>query len=316
MGLTDPVLASFAEEVGSDGAVACAGGKTQWEVGGLLRAGTREAAAPTGIVAFEPAEMIVRVRAGTPLAELQAAVGAGGQCVWMESDQASIATVGGLLSVGRSGYRRLGRGPLRQTVLEITAVDSQGRLIRGGAPLVKNVTGFDLCRLLVGSLGTLALLAEVVLRCRPLPETELWWVADEVDPFDVAARLYRPLAVLWDGVRTWVGLAGYRVDVDDQARSVLGPRFVSAEGPPPVPAGKRCSMAPATLRGLVTELGSGTGWLAEIGVGVLHCGSEGAVLSGPELSPSVIELHRALKARFDPTDRLNPGRSVLAEAAA
>ena len=78
-------------------------------------------------------------------------------------------------------------------------MSSRGELIRAGAPLVKNVTGFDLCRLLVGSLGTLAVLAEVVLRCRPRPETEQWWVGEPEDPFALEASLHQPLSVLWDG---------------------------------------------------------------------------------------------------------------------
>jgi glycolate oxidase FAD binding subunit len=305
-------LEAFAAEVGADGPVTVVGGRTQWEVGGPLVGEVRQVAAPAGVVAHEPGEMIVRVRAGTTVADLQHAVSAAGQSVWLEAAHPETATVGGVLAVGRSGPRRLGRGPIRDAVLEVTAVDARGRLIRSGAPLVKNVTGFDLCRLLVGSLGTLAFMAEVVLRCRPAPEVEAWWVGEDADPFDLASRLYRPLSVLWDGTRTWVGLAGYRVDVEDQAASVLGTRFVAADGPPPAPAGGRRSVPPGEIRSLASRLEAGTSWLAEVGTGIVHLGSAGVRPPSPDPDPRLVALHRALKDRFDPANRLSPGRSVIA----
>jgi glycolate oxidase FAD binding subunit len=287
-------------------------------VGGPAPAGIREVAAPAGVVAHEPAEMVVRVGAGTTLEELRAAVRSGGQDVTLEADDPARATIGGILAVGRSGFRRLGSGPVRDAVLEVTAVTSAGELIRAGAPLVKNVTGFDLCRLFVGSLGTLALLGEVVLRCLPRPEVESWWVGEEADPFTVAAALYRPLSVLWDGARTWVGLAGFAVDVRAQAGAVLGSRFRPAEGPPTRPGPERRSRPPRTLRDVPVEAGTAGGdggWLAEVGVGVVHCTPEVAARLGTRRAPSpgVAGLHEALKSRFDPDGRLNPGRSVLAE---
>jgi NAD dependent epimerase/dehydratase family enzyme len=72
------------------------------------------------------------------------------------------ATVGGVLAVGESGIRRLRYGPVRDTVLEVRFVNAAGKVVKAGGPVVKNVTGYDLCRLLVGSVGTLGFLAEVV----------------------------------------------------------------------------------------------------------------------------------------------------------
>ena len=268
--MNDP-LEQFAADVGPAGPVRVVGGRTQWDVGGTALPDVRELTAPAGVVSHQPAEMIVRVRAGTTLEALRAAVHAGGQDVALDADDPARATVGGVLAVGRSGYRRLGLGPLRDTVLEVTAVSARGELIRSGAPLVKNVTGYDLCRLLVGSLGTLACLGEVVLRCRPRVEMEAWWVATDADPFALADFLYRPLSILWDGSRTWVGLSGYEVDVRGQAEAVLGPSFVPVDGPPAPPGTARRSRPPAGLRTLPGELGTDGRWLAEIGVGVVHC---------------------------------------------
>lgn len=304
------VLEDFAAEVGVAGPVTCVGGRTQWEAGGALSGPAREVAAPTGVVAHEPGEMIVRVRAGTTLAELDAIVAAGGQMVTIEADHPDRATVGGVLACGRSGRRRLGWGPVRDTVLEVTAVDSTGTLVRAGAPLVKNVTGFDLVRLLVGSVGTLAFIAEVVLRCRPRPEVEKWWVAEEVDPFDVLRSLYRPSAVLWDGTRTWVSLSGYAEDVDAQAATVLGDRFSLVPRPPDLPGRARRSLAPGELSRLAAVAGPPGTWLAEIGVGMVY-GTEPSLagVAVPAPSDVVMDLHRAVKERFDPDGRMNPGRA-------
>ncbi len=310
-------LRSFADQIGSEGPVAVAGGKTHWGVGGWPATGTKEVAAPVGVVAHEPAEMIVRVGAGTTLEELRSTVEEGGQFVALEADDPSKATVGGVLAVGLGGYRRLGWGPVRDSVLEMTSVTAGGEVLRSGAPLVKNVTGYDLCRLFVGSLGTLALTGEVVLRCRPIPEAETWWVGEGADPFAVAAGLYRPLSVLWNGIHTWVGLAGYRVDIEDQARTVLGRAFRPAERPPPLPGRLRRSLTPRDLRALPSTAGVDRPWLAQVGVGVVHCGEAAAERIGPVGPPSsgVWDLHRALKERFDPAGRLNPGRSVSGVAA-
>src|SRR5438309_4583185 len=208
-------LKGFAAEVGGEGAVTVVGGRTQWDVGGSVDTSVREVQAPSGIVEFEPAEMTVRCGAGTTVAELDAVLGEHGQCVALSGDDG--ATVGGVLAVGHSGIRRLRQGPVRDVLLEARYVSAGGRLIKAGGPTVKNVSGFDLCRLLVGSLGTLGFLGEVVLRCRPLPATSRW-LAGETDPFELFRRLTQPSSILWDGTKTWVLLEGHPADVDDQAR--------------------------------------------------------------------------------------------------
>jgi glycolate oxidase FAD binding subunit len=299
-------LASFADEVGpaAAGPVVAVGGRTQWDVGGPVDAAAREVKPPTGVVEFEPAEMTVRVRAGTTVAELDAVLGERGQCVavplWED------ATVGGVLAVGHSGIRRLGWGPVRDTLLEVRYVSADGTLIKAGGPTVKNVSGFDLCRLIVGSLGTLGLIGEVVLRTRPVPAVERW-VAGEADPFDLRRRLYRPACILWDGVTTWVLLDGHPGDVEAEAE-VTGLAAVDPESVPTFPP-HRWSLRPSELASLPDRLGTGPErFIAEIGVGVVHA-AEPQPARG--VDPAVVELNRRLKSVFDPTGRLAPGRSVL-----
>jgi glycolate oxidase FAD binding subunit len=302
-------IASFAAEVGPPdaGAVVAAGGRTQWDVGvvdaGAL-ADARAVVAPRGVVAVEAADMTVRVGAGTLVSDLDDALAEVGQAVALPPWPG--ATVGGVLAVGHSGLRRLGWGPVRDTVLEVRYVSSDGTVVKAGGPTVKNVSGFDLCRLLVGSLGTLGLVAEVVLRTRPLPPASQW-LAGEADPFALLHSLYRPSAVLWDGTTTWVLLEGHPDDVDSQAAGCgLAP---VASGPVLPP--HRWSLRPLALAGLP---GDGHGpFVAQVGVGVVH---REVPAPAPEVDPPVAALHARIKALFDPTGRLAPGRDPLAGAGA
>ena len=211
-------LTVFAKEVGDVDPVVPVGGRTQWDVGGAPSTGAREVHAPSGIAEYEPAEMVVRVAAGTVVAELDAALARHGQQVPLDPRDPSRATIGGVLAVGQSGIRRLRYGPLRDTLLEARFVTAAGKLVKAGGPVVKNVTGFDLGRLLVGSLGTLGILAEVVLRAQPRPAGRMWLAAQSADPFAARRSLFRPSSILWDGTTTWVLLEGHPADIADERR--------------------------------------------------------------------------------------------------
>lgn len=288
----DDTLAEFAEEVGADGPVTIAGLATR---GGPVD-GVRTVMAPAGVHDVQPDEMIVRCGAGTPIEELDAALAVHGQAVAIPP----TGTVGGALSVGTSGIRRLGYGPVRDTLLQAHFVNAAGLLVKAGGPTVKNVSGFDLCRLLVGSRGTLGFLAEVILRTRPRAWFEQWYVTER-SPDDVQRGLYRPTSLLWDGTRIWALLEGHADDVTSQARA-LG--LEPADDPPDLPSGGRWSLPPAELPALV-----GTGrFVAELGVGIVH--HEHAAPERP-VDPAVADLHRRIKHEFDPAGRLNPGVEVL-----
>lgn len=314
-------VAAFAAEVGPPdaGPVVAVGGRTQWDVGGPVDpgVGAREVRPPAGLVSVEAADMTVRVHAGTTVADLDAALAEVGQCVALPAWPG--ATVGGVLAVGRSGLRRLGWGPVRDTLLQVRAVSAEGAVVTAGGPTVKNVSGFDLCRLLAGSLGTLGLIAEVVLRTRPLPVAERW-LAGDADPFALVRTLHRPAAVLWDGTTTWVLLDGHPADVEAEAARA---GLADAAGPPDLPP-HRWSLRPTELAGLAprpgaaagerrADAGSGGGdtgrFVAEVGVGVVHAAEQPPARTA---SPEVAQLHRRIKHLFDPTGRLAPGRDPLA----
>jgi FAD/FMN-containing dehydrogenase len=297
-------LEAFAAEVGPAGAgpVVAVGGRTQWDAGGVVEPGCREVRAPAGVVAHEPAEMTVRVLAGTTVADLDRALARHGQCVALPDHPG--ATVGGVLAVGHSGVRRLGWGPVRDTVLEVRYVSAEGAVVKGGGPTVKNVSGFDVPRLLVGSLGTIGILAEVVLRTRPVAAAEAWFAAPEgADPFVLRRALHHPAAVLWDGTSSWVLLDGHPHDLDAESAR-FGLDVIEPSALPELPP-HRWSVEPGSLPSLA---GDGHGpFMAQVGVGVVH---RGVPQPRRPVDPGAAAVGRRVKAAFDPTGRLAPGRSV------
>lgn len=297
-------LAAFCAEVGASGPVAVRGGGTRFSIGGPLAPDTRVLAAPVGIREYRPEEMTVTVLAGTPVAELHAALAAAGQRSALPERGGSV---GGALALGEDDLGVLSRGKVRNAVLQLRYVSGDGVLIKVGAPTVKNVSGFDVARLMVGALGTLGLLAEAVLRTRPIPAVSTWRCAEGVDPFAAREVARSAAVVLFDGATTTVLLEGHGVDVEADARALarLG-TFAPCAGPPPLPP-HRWSLRPTELRRLDVQA---TGaYVASIGVGTVF-----AKRPQPrrELPAAVRALAERLKVEFDPAGRLSPGRDLLA----
>jgi glycolate dehydrogenase FAD-binding subunit len=152
-----------------------------------------ETAALDQLLEHNPADMTASVQAGMPLRALQDRLAEAGQ--WLALDpptEPDGATVGGLLATGESGPRRLRYGALRDLVIGLTLVLPDGTVAHAGGRVIKNVAGYDLSKLVSGSLGTLGLIAEVVLRLHPLPET----TATVVVPSSVQEATARSLALL------------------------------------------------------------------------------------------------------------------------
>jgi glycolate oxidase FAD binding subunit len=116
--------------------------------------------------------MTVTVQAGITLDRLQELLRAEGQRLPVDVSHAECATLGGALAVNVSGPRRLGFGTLRDYVIGISVVNDEGVEVKAGGRVVKNVAGYDLCKLYIGSLGTLGLISQVTLKLRPLPEEQ------------------------------------------------------------------------------------------------------------------------------------------------
>lgn len=120
-------------------------------------------------VAYEPADMTTTVQAGLPLADLQAALGEQGQFLALDPPATATATVGGIVATNMSGPRRLLYGSARDLLLGVTVIGADGKRTRAGGRVVKNVTGYDLNKLYIGSLGTLAVIVEMTFKLHPLP---------------------------------------------------------------------------------------------------------------------------------------------------
>ena len=298
----DAALAAFADEVGADYPIAVHGGGTRWHLGGVLAENARLVEAPTGIVDYQPAEMIITVRAGTTTADLHAALAEHGQtCALPERG----GTVGGAVAVGENRLDRLGRGSVRDAVLQVRYVSAEGEVVTGGGPVVKNVTGFNIPKLMVGSLGTLGLVAEVVLRTNPIPAVQRWVRGEHVDPRDLRDAVLRPGAVLWDGTSSWVLVEGHEVDVDAEIERLAGRAEITVVDAPPELPPYRWRLSPTEVSE-ADRLTDGD-FVASIGVGTVW-----AATAPParEADPVAVQIGERMKQLFDPAGRLNPGRSA------
>ena len=141
---------------------------------------TLDLSALSGVTLYEPEELVLTARAGTPIAEIEALVASKGQQLAFEpmdygpllGGPAGRGTIGGVLAANVSGPRRIKAGAARDHFLGLTAVSGRGETFKSGGRVVKNVTGYDLCKLMAGSWGTLAALTEVTIKTLPRPETE------------------------------------------------------------------------------------------------------------------------------------------------
>ncbi|HZD18411.1 MAG TPA: FAD-binding protein [Actinomycetota bacterium] len=288
------------------------------------------------VIAYDPAEMVAVVEAGMRVGELQRALAEGGQ-EW-PVDAPDDATVGGVIAAAPSSPRRLKVGAVRDTVLETEVVTGDGRLVRSGARTVKQVTGYQIHRLVTGSLGTLGVIVQVALKVRPLPEVRrtlrlegnLELARTILGSVPAAAGVL----VTPDGVH--VRLEGWRGEVEEQhAATDAVARPVETVDDAPFPLERSWEERPVVVEAAVPpsrlgslEAGEASGALA--GVGILWAGLGGAeqlealrsaVHAAGGIAPVVRgagglgddplpapEVQGRLKHAFDPNGVLAPGR--------
>lgn len=288
------------------------------------------------VVAYDPAEMVAVVEAGMRVGELRRILAEGGQ-EW-PVDAPDDATVGGVIAAAPSSPRRLKVGAVRDTVLETEVVTGDGRPVRSGARTVKQVTGYQIHKLVTGSLGTLAVIVQVALKLRPLPEARrtLRFEGDLGLAASVLAALPAAAGVLAtpDGVE--LRLEGWRDEVDEQQAAAEGvARPLEALDDAPFPRSRPWEERPIVVEAAAPpsrlgELATGDRWGALAGVGILWAGLDGPdelealrsaargaggiapVIRGPgglgdDALPAP-EVHRRLKRAFDPNGVLAPGR--------
>lgn len=287
------------------------------------------------LVDWQPEDFTVTVEAGMTVAQLELMLADRGQTAVLP-EVPGAATVGGVLSAGISGWRRARYGPSRDRVLEVDLVTGDGRRVKAGGRVVKNVTGFDLPRLSVGSFGSLGLIAQTCLKLWPVPATT---ATVSVSDGDAALALaYRPAAIVETGGETKVFLGGTEAEVEGQAQA-LGGSVTPGWSWDPEPLGSyrwSVRVPPNMVREAIQRLPDGWRYQAGLGVGDIKAASEGAegaidtrawaesqggalvIVDGPDETyvhldpwgtpPASLDLQRNLISRFDPLRVLNPGR--------
>jgi glycolate oxidase FAD binding subunit len=185
-----------------------------------------------GIVDYDPSELVVTARAGTPLAEVEQALASHGQMLPFEPPYfGGAATIGGCVAAGLSGPRRATVGSVRDFVLGVVMMEGKGQVLHFGGQVVKNVAGYDVSRLMAGSLGSLGLLLEVSLRTLPLPMDELTvsLAMSRVDAVrylnEWAGRALPITASAWQDEQLWVRLGGARSAVQSGRAQLGGERL-------------------------------------------------------------------------------------------
>jgi glycolate oxidase FAD binding subunit len=300
----------------------------------------------SGVIDYTPAELVISARAGTPLAELEAVLEQSGQMLAFEPPHfGTTATLGGTIACGLSGPRRPYVGAARDFVLGVRCINGKGELLRLGGQVMKNVAGYDLSRLLTGSLGTLAVLLDIHLKVLPRPENDVTLVqtctADEAIlrcnswagqplPLSGACHTDGQLHLRLSGSAQGVAAAAATIGGDTCED---GPDFWQRLREQQLPFFQddtplwRLSVPPAapglSLDGeQLLDWGGAQRWLKSLatpehirdvtaangGHATLyrHGDSNGTVFH--PLPPGMLALHRRLKQSFDPAGILNPGR--------
>lgn len=299
----------------------------------------------SGIVNYEPAELVLTARAGTPLAALQAATAAEGQALACEPPvYGGKATLGGTLASNLSGPARPWSGSIRDHVLGIKLINGKAQHLTFGGQVMKNVAGYDVSRAQAGALGTLGVITEISVKVMPLPEATATLryemsAQEALNTMNQRATQPKPLTgACWYEGQLFLRLGGTASAVEHTARQWGGERLDSSDAPwaalreqqlPFFAGGQplwRLSISPTTPLFLesptVIDWGGAARWLrGEQELDLLHssCANAGgyaALFSGGDrlgevrgqMTATEKRLHQRLKAAFDPDGIFNPGR--------
>ncbi len=307
-----------------------------------------DVAAYSGIVAYEPTELVVTARAGTRLADLEAELYGHRQMLAFEPPHfGAAATLGGCVATGLSGPRRASAGAARDFVLGVRMLDGRGDDLRFGGQVMKNVAGYDISRLMTGSMGTLGLLLEVSLKVLPLPPTEMTLSlqmkeAEAIEkmnrwagkPLPISATCFcnDALTLRLSGAEAAVHAAHMKLGGEEVAEAAAFWQSVREQTHLFFQPGKslwRLSMKsttpPLSLPGQqLIEWGGALRWLisdAAMDAGTVRAAAktagghatlfrrgESSAAAFHPLTAEMMNIHRRLKEKFDPVGILNPGR--------
>ena len=306
---------------------------------------TLDMSAYAGIVAYEPKELVLTVRAGTRLADVEAELASQRQMLPFEPPHfGNDATIGGAVAAGLSGPRRPYAGGVRDFVLGTRIVNGKGEDLSFGGRVIKNVAGYDISRLMAGSLGTLGVITEISFKVLPRPSAEAT-LAFEMDEQNATLQANRwagmplPLsATAWESGRLRVRLSGAESAVA-AAKSKMGGEAIDAgdyweslrEHRLPFFSGERAlwrisvpqSFEPLALAfPQLVEWGGGLRWMSgdadplSVRSAAERAGGHATLFRGGDrsagvfhpLKAPVMKIHKRLKDAFDPAGILNPNR--------
>jgi glycolate oxidase FAD binding subunit len=312
-----------------------------------------ETAEHRGIVDYDPTELVITARCGTPLGEIEHVLALERQMLAFEPPHFGPgATLGGCVAAGLSGPRRPYAGAVRDTVLGVRMLDGRGDDLSFGGRVMKNVAGFDVSRLIAGSLGTLGVVLEASLKCLPSPRTELT-IAQELGADDALRRFNEwggmPLpisATCWHQGQAIVRLSGAESAVASAARRIGGDALPDAaafwtsvreqqhaffsERHEALWRASVRSTAPQPIVGSepLIEWGGALRWIHAAapedgralrlwasdhgGHATLFRGVDKSAGAFQPLSAPMLALHQRLKASFDPVGIFNPQRMYAA----
>ncbi|ANF56898.1 glycolate oxidase subunit GlcE [Halotalea alkalilenta] len=341
--LTESLCAQVREAAAGRYALRIIGGDTKRGLGRTVAGAPLSLAGHRGVVSFEPSELVVTARAGTPLAELEARLDQAGQMLPYEPLLTGPAcTLGGAVATGLSGPRRPWAGALRDFVLGVRMIDAKGQALRFGGEVMKNVAGYDLSRLMTGSHGCLGVITEVSLKVLPKPRARLS-LRFELGWEEAARRLAKwraqplPLAgACHDGKALRLRLEGGEAAVAATHARLGGERFDDQwwqrlrrfelelfDDPRPL---WRLSLPPGTARlpiegEALLDWGGAQHWLksdapaTRIHAEARRCGGHACCFDGAQvelpftpLDAVMLRYHQRLKAQLDPLGIFNPGR--------
>jgi glycolate dehydrogenase FAD-binding subunit len=296
-----------------------------------------ELADHSGVIDYQPDELLISARAGTPLVELQSVLAERGQQLPFEPPLFDgKATLGGTLACNLSGPARPWRGSIRDAVLGLQLINGRGELLNFGGKVMKNVAGYDVSRLQAGAMGTLGIITEVHLKILPCPEAELTLVyemnaADALATMNQRAALPKPLsAACWFDGRLYLRLSGADNAVRHTANSWGGELCNSPpweqlremslsffSGTEPLWRLSTAANTPLDAgAGVLMDWGGAQRWyrgtppeqqLPASHLSLVAGGDRSGEVRG-ELDPVQQQLQRRLKQAFDPRGIFNPGR--------
>jgi len=259
--------AGKALEVVGHGTKRAIGRAAQWD-------STLDLSALTGVTLYEPEELVLSARAGTPLAEIEALVAASKQELAFEPiDYGALlgapigaATIAGVLAANLSGPRRIKAGAARDHFLGVNAVSGRGETFKSGGRVVKNVTGYDLCKLIAGSWGTLVVMTDVTVKTLPRAETEATVLVLKLDDETAVKAMSAAMGSFGDASAAAHLPAGIAVRMPDVAAARSAVTALRIEGVAPSVAERKAVLekllAPFGVLGALDETASRALWRA------------------------------------------------------